>query len=197
MAEKFGERLNGFDGQEVEASLSIHQPGGCEDVEMRVEVQVIAESLHGGDGGELAIGQVKSDPHPVAEALDGDAEEVVEELAALAEDAAEGFRHRKHELPVWHLEAEDAGDPVAGGADFALVATGAEMPRLAGEGEEALMAAAWALQPGESGGEVAAAVELAYDIDRVLAKRTVDRAVAFFVPSHEVRPAVMDDLPQG
>jgi hypothetical protein len=121
---------------------------------------------------------------------------MIEELAALAEDAAEGFGHRKHELAVRHLEAEDAGDPVTGGADFALMTTRAEVPRLAGEGEEALVSAVGALQPSESGGEVAAAVELAYDIHRVLAKRTVDGAVAFFVPGHEVRPAVMDDLPK-
>jgi hypothetical protein len=159
-----------------------------------MEIEIIAEGLHGGNGGRLPVRQIKPRPHPVAQALDGDAEEMVEEFSALAEDAAEGFRHRKHELPVRHLEAEDSGNPVAGLTDFALMATGAEVPRLAGEGEEPLVSAVGALQPSESGGEVAAAVELANDVNGVLAKRTVDGAVAFFVPGHEVRPAVMDEL---
>jgi hypothetical protein len=64
---------------------------------------------------------------------------VVEKFAPFAEDAAEGFRHRKHELSVRHVEAEDARDPVAGLADFPLMTARAKMPRLAGEGEEALV----------------------------------------------------------
>jgi hypothetical protein len=97
-------------------------------------------------------------------------------------------------LAVWNLEAEDAGDPVAGGADLPLMATGAEVPSLAGEGEEALVAAVRALQSSEPAREVAAAVELADDGDGVLAERAVDRAVAGFVASLEIRPAVMDEL---
>jgi hypothetical protein len=100
-------------------------------------------------------------------------------------------------LSVRHLEAEDAGDPVAGGADFALMAARAEVPGLASEGEEALMATVGTLEPRESGGEVAAAVELPDDVDGVGAKRTVDGAVAFFVTRFEVGPAMVDDLPEG
>ncbi len=98
--------------------------------------------------------------HPVAQALEADPEEVVEELAALAEDAAQGPGHREDELAVRHLEANIVGDPVTHGADTALVAAGAEMPALAGECEQLLMAAVGALEAGKSGSEVAAAVEL-------------------------------------
>jgi len=56
------------------------------------------------------------------------------------------------------------------------------------------MAAVGALEPGESGGEVAAAVELADDVDGVLTKRTVDGAVTLFVAGDEIRPAVVDEL---
>jgi hypothetical protein len=121
---------------------------------------------------------------------------VVEKFAPFAEDPAEGFRHRKHELPVWHLEAEDAGDPVAGLADFALMTTRAKMPRLAGEGEEPLVSAIRALEPGESGGEIAAAVELTHDVNRVVTERTVNGAVALLVAGFEVGPAVVDELPE-
>ena len=64
--------------------------------------------------------------------------------------------------------AECLGDPVAGAADAALVAGGAEVAALAGEGEEALVAAGGirADEAGESGGEVAALVEVLDNRDR-------------------------------
>ena len=122
---------------------------------------------------------------------------MVEKFAPFAEDPAEGFRHRKHELPVRHLEAEDARDPVAGLADFALMAARAEVARLAGEGEEALVAAVGTLEPRESGGEVSAAVELANDVNGVASQRAVNGAVAFLITGFEVGPAVMDELTQS
>jgi hypothetical protein len=194
VAEKFGKRFESLNRQDVEAPLPIHQPGGGEDVEVGMKVEVVPEGLHGGDSGELAIGQLESDPHPITEALDGGREEVVEKFAPFAEDPAEGFRHRKHELPVRHLEAEDAGDPVAGRADFALMATWTEVAGLAGEGKEAFMPAVRTLEPGESSGEVSAAVELANDVNGVASQRSVNGAVALLVTGFEVGPAVVDEL---
>lgn len=129
-------------------------------MKVRVKVQVVAKSLHGGDSAELSVGKVVPCAHPVAQALEADPEEVVEELATFAEDAAQGPGHRKDELAVRNLEANIVGNPITQGADTALVAAGAEMPALAGECEQLLMAAVGALEAGKSGSEVAAAVEL-------------------------------------
>ena len=196
MAEQFGERLQTLDRKDMEAPLAVHQPRGGEDVEVGVKVEVVAEGLHGGDGGDLPVGQIEALSHPVAEAVGGGVEEMVEELAALAEDASQGLGHGEDELSVGHVEAEDAGDPVAGLADFALVAARAEVAGLAGEGEEPLVAAVGTLQPREPGGEVAAAVELADDGYGVEAERAVDGAVAAFVTGHEIAPGAVDDLPE-
>ena len=122
---------------------------------------------------------------------------MVEELAALAENAAEGFRHGEDELPVWHVEAEDAGNPFACLADFALMTARTEVAGLARKSEEALVPAVRALEPRETGGEVAAAVELADDGDGIGAERAVDGAMALFVAGDEIGPAMMDDLPKG
>ena len=181
----------------MERSLAVNESGGGEDVEVGMEVHIVAESLHRSDGGEPAIGQFQPRPHPVLEAVDGRAEEMVEELASFAENATEGFGHGEDELPVWNLEAEGAGNPVAGGADLPLMATGTEVARLAGEGEEALVSAVRTLESRKSGSEVAAAVELADDVDGVGAEGTVDGAVTLFVAGDEIRPAVVDDLPEG
>jgi len=197
VTEKFGKRLNALRRQHVEVPLLIDEPGSSEDVEMRMEIEVVAERLHGGNGGELPVGQLKPRPHPVAQALDRGTEKMIEKFSPFAENAAQGLGHRKDELSVRHVEAEDAGDPVAGGADLPLMTARAEMARLAGEGEEALVSTVRALEPREPGGEVAAAVELADDGYGVGAERTVDGAVAFLVARDEIVPAMVDDLPQG
>jgi hypothetical protein len=122
---------------------------------------------------------------------------MVEQLASFAENATDGFGHGEDELPVRHVEAEDAGNPFAGGLDFALMTTRTKVARLAGEGEKALVPAIGALQPCESSGEVAAAMELADDLDGVVAQWAANGAVAVFVACEKIGPAVVDDLPQG
>ena len=121
---------------------------------------------------------------------------MAKELATLAEDTAQGARHGEHELAVREVEAHGVGDPVADPADAALVAAGAEVPCLAGEGEELLVPAVRALQAGEAGGEIAAALELIDDGHRVVAQRPVGLAVGGLVFGAEVAPSVVDDLPQ-
>ena len=53
------------------------------------------------------------------------------------------------------------------------------------------------MEPRESGGEIAAAVELEDDVDGVGAKGTVDGTVTGFVSGDKIGPAVVYDLPQG
>ena len=74
----------------------------------------------------------------------------VEEVAAFAEDAAEGLGDGEEELPVRDFVADGGGDPVTGGADAALMAGGAEVAALAGEGEEAFVTTIRALESGEA-----------------------------------------------
>ena len=85
--------------------------------------------------------------------------EVSEQVAALAEDRAEDFGDGEDELTVGNGQADVAGDPAGGLEGPALVAGGAEVAGLAGEGEQVLVAAAGADEAGEACGEVAAAHE--------------------------------------
>lgn len=89
------------------------------------------------------------------------------------------------------------GDPVAGGADAALVATWAEVTALAGEGDEAFVAAVGALEAGEAGGEVATAEEGLDGGRGGGVERAEILAVFGFVIGEEVVPAVVDELPEG
>jgi len=88
-----------------------------------------------------SLWQAEPGAEGVAQTCGGGLEKEVEEMAAFAEDAAEHFRDCEHELAVRDVVADGGGDPCAGVADAALVAGGAEVAGLAGEGEEFLVAA--------------------------------------------------------
>lgn len=61
---------------------------GGEDMEVRVEDEVVAEGVDGGDGSEFAIGEIEAGAEDFLEGSGGGVEEEGEELAAFAEDAA-------------------------------------------------------------------------------------------------------------
>ena len=65
----------------------------------------------------------------------GDLEKVGEESPTFAEDAAEHFGNGKDELAVRDGMADAGGDPFGGLAGAALMAGGADVAGLAGEGE--------------------------------------------------------------
>jgi len=118
-------------------------------------------------------------------------------VAAFAKDAAEDLGDGEDELAVRNLVADGGGDPFAGAPYSALVAGWAEVAGLAGEGEEAFVAAVRALKSGESAGEVTA-TEKGLDGGRgVGAEWAEGLPVAVFVTSEELVPAVVDDLPEG
>jgi hypothetical protein len=75
----------------VEAAVGCEEAVGGEDMEVRVEDQIIAKSVDGGDGSEFAVGEIEASAEGVAEGFGGGVEEMGEELAAFAafaEDAA-------------------------------------------------------------------------------------------------------------
>ncbi len=196
MPEEFDDGAEAFFRHGVEAAFLVEQAIGGENVEVRVEDEVIAEGVDGGPGGDAAIGQAEADAEGVAQAFGGGLEEEVEKLAALAEDAAKHFREGEDELAVWNVAADGGGDPCAGLAGAALVAGGAEVAGLAGEGEEFLVPAGRAMEAGEAGGEVATAHEGADGGDGIRAQRSHEGAVAFFVAGEEIIPRLADDLPE-
>ena len=70
-------------------------------------------------------------------------------------------------------------------------------PSLAGECEEAFVAAVGALEAGETGGEVTAAEEGLDCGDGCGTQGAEGFPVVFFVVGEEVGPAVLDELPEG
>ena len=163
---------------------------------MRVEDEVVAEGVDGRGGGDATVGELEAGAEGVAQAFGGGMEKEVEEVTALAEDAAQHFREGEDELAVGNVVADGVGDPCAGLAHAALVAGGAEVPGLTGEGEEFLVPALRAMEAGEAGGEVAAPEKGADGGDGLGAQWSHGAAVVFFVAGDEIVPGVVDDLPE-
>jgi hypothetical protein len=180
----------------VEAAIRGEEAVGGQDVKMRVEDEVVAKGVEGGDGSDAALGEVEAGAKGVLKSFDGGVEENGEELAAFAKNAAQDAGDGEDKLTMGNFVADGGGDPVAGGADAALVAGGAEVSTLAGEGEEAFVAAIRALEPGEARGEVSAAEEGLDGADGGGRKRAEGFTVVRFVVCKEVIPAVVDELPE-
>ena len=197
VSEEFDDGRGAFVGQAVEGAFAVEEPAGGQNMEVRVEDEVVAECVDSGDGGEPSVGQAEAGAEGVAQRVDGGLEEQGEEVAAFAEDAAEHPGDGEDELAVGDLAADGGGDPGAGGADAAHVAGGAEVASLAGEGHQLLVSAVGTLEAGESGGEVATAVEGPDGVGGMGGERTVFLAVVFFVSVEELVPAVVDELPEG
>jgi len=195
-AEEVGQRGQILGGHAVEAAFGVEETVGGEDVEVGVEDEVVAKGVQGSCGGEAAFGQIEAGAEVIAQAIGGGLEDMGEESAALAEDAAQDFGDGEDELAVRDGVADMGGYPFGGLTGAALVTGGADVAGLAAEGEEALVAAVGAVVAGESGGEVATAVIGLDGGDGLRAEGTHGRAVMPLVTGEEVIPGVVNDLPE-
>jgi hypothetical protein len=186
-----------FGGHAVEAAVGGEESVGGKDMEVGVVDEIITEGVDGGDGPDAALGEAEADPKGVLEGGGGGVEEVGEEVSAFAENTAEDLGDGEDELAVGDFVANGGGDPLANGAGAALVAGGAEVSALAGEGEEAFVATIRALEAGEAGGEVAAAEKGLDGGDGCWVEWAEGFAVMFLGVGEEVIPAVVDKLPEG
>ena len=196
VAEEFDGGCEVFGGHAVEAAVGGEESVGGKDMEVGVIDQVIAEGVDSGDGSDAAVGEGEAGAKGILKGGSGGVEQVGEEVAALAKDAAQDLGDGEDELAVGDLVADGVGDPFADGAGATLVAGGAEVAALAGEGVQAFVAAVWALETCEAGGEVAATEEGLEGGDGVGAEWAEGLAVLLFVVCEEIVPAVVDELPE-
>ena len=192
-ADRLPGRFDGLEGFDVEWRIGGWRKADkalpeTEEAEVGVEKKVVAEGVDGGGGGDASVGEVEADAEGVAEGGCGGIEEKMEEVAAFAEDAAQHSGNGEHELAVRDGMADGVGDPCAGTEGAALVAGGAEVAGLAGEGEEVLVAAVGTEESGEAGGEVAAA-EKVFDVyDGLGTQGAHGGTVVFLVTGEEFFP---------
>ena len=128
------------------------QPVGHQRVQVGVEVQILAEGVNGHDDAGDAFGQAQARAQKLDQALVGDAAEVFEQIAVVAEVRAEHLGDAEHEMPVRHRIEDALGQQRPEELDLLLVAGRAEPAALAGEGQQAVLLAVIAPDAGEAAG---------------------------------------------
>ena len=89
---------------------AVHEePVGREGVEVRVEVEVLAERMNGHDDTRRALGQAKRGALELGQAAVGDAAEILDEPAMEPEVLAEHLGDREREMPVRHRRQDGLG----------------------------------------------------------------------------------------
>ena len=102
------------------------EPVGHQRVQVGVEVQILAEGLNGHDDAGDAFGQAQARAQKLDQALVGDAAEVFEQIAVIAEVWAEHPGDAEHEMPVRHRIEDALGQQRPEELDLLLVAGRAE-----------------------------------------------------------------------
>ena len=179
-------------GQRAESAVGCEGPVGHQTVEVRVEMDELSE---GPDGKDTAGGGVLAQQGAVnlEDRLPGEAGEPVEQVAVETEEDAEAFGDGPNELAMGHVEADVFGDVEAEQERAFLAATGANAALLAGKGDEELVAAVGAADPGKAVVEVAALEEL---VDGLVEHRPPVpelAGVAFAVDGAEVVEVLSDE----
>jgi hypothetical protein len=93
VAEEFDGGGEVFSGHAVEATIRGEKAVGGEDVEVRVEDQIVAEGVDGGDGSEFAIGEVEASAALLRQGYEGHSSLPL----ALRRPAIRSFRHGSEE----------------------------------------------------------------------------------------------------
>ena len=109
---------------------------GDEDVQMGVEVQIVAEGLYGDDHAWLSGGGSESYADDVAETQPGGLAEAGEELTVELEGFSEPFGDGDDDLPVGNFLRDLVADEFSELLDLLLMATGTEVALLAAEGDQ-------------------------------------------------------------
>lgn len=118
----------------VECAVGREESISCEQVEMGVKDEVVAKGMHGSDGSDTPIGQVKAGAKCVLESGGRGVEDMGEEVPTLAKNATEDFGYGEDKLAVRNLMADTGGYPCSRCAHAALMTSRAEMACLASEG---------------------------------------------------------------
>lgn len=111
VAEELDGGGHGFLRHAVESAVGGEESVGGEDVEVRVEDEVVTEGVDGGDGSDASVREVKLGAEGVLEGAGGDVEQVGEQVASLAENATQDSGDGEDELPVRDIMADAGGDP--------------------------------------------------------------------------------------
>ncbi len=194
------ELLDGLDlrpGRNAEHVPAVESTVGEQDVKMRVELEQSPEGLHGDDRAGLAICIRQGLLKELLEGLPGAPAEIAKELSVIEKRPAEYLRDAEDPVAVGYGFNDLLEKPLAEFDHTLLVAGWAEVPALAREGQEVLVAAGIASDPGEAVLEDAAVEKPVDDVSYIRAEESVLAGKAFIVDLFQGLEVVFHALIEG
>ena len=165
-------------------------------MDVGVEIKVFAKGVQRHDDARNALGAVQGGAEVFGEAFVGQGAEALEQVAVALEVGAQHSRDGQDIMPVGHRGHHLVQDEPGGGLDVLLVAGGAEPAALAGKGQQVLMLAMVAANPGEAALQVAAVQELVDDLGDDGAQDAVARLVSLRISRLELVVVAVGALPE-
>jgi hypothetical protein len=178
------ELLDGLDlrsGRNSEHVLAVEPSVGEQDVTMGVELEQAAESLDRNDRTGLELFTRQDLLKVLLEGLPGASAELAKELSVIKKGPAKNFRDAQDPVAVGDGFNNLLKEPLAEFDHTLLMAGGTEVPSLAGEGQEVLVAAGIAADSSEAVMEDAAVKKPVDDVSHIRPKESVLAGKAFIV----------------
>ena len=126
-----------------------------QDVAMGIEAEKVTEGLDGDDGAGHGIPLPHRLPKKELQGFPGAAVQIGKKIPVIEKITPQDLREAEDEMPVGNLFEHLGTEPFAEFHHPLLMAGGAEMTALAGEGQEILLVAIPALHPGKAVVQVA------------------------------------------
>ena len=184
-AKGLGQDVVLMEAEVQEGAVGPEEAVGDQEVEMRMPVSERAKGLDGTDDAGDAIGLAQRRAQEVAQRAVRDTAQESEEPAVVEEEGPQSLGDGEDELAVWDGVEEFVLEPVGPDLEALGVTAGAEVARLAAEGNEELGLAALADDAGETVLEDAAVEEALQSSPGDVAQAPVLGLEAFFVDADE------------
>jgi len=184
-------------GRNSEHVLAVESTVGKKDVAMGVVLEQSPEGLHCDDSPGLEICTRQGLLKVLLEGLGGAPAEIAKELSVIEKRPAEYLGDAEDPVAVWYGFNDLLEKPLPEFDHTLLVAGGTEMPTLAREGQEVLVAAGITADPGESVVEDAAVEKPRDDVSYIRAEESVLAGKAFIVDLFQGLEVVSHALIKG
>jgi len=167
--------------QDQEAFVAQEESVGHEQMQVGMKVEVLSKRVNGHDDTGHAVRLVQGDAHDIADAFVGDAAEVFEQIAVVAEIRSQHLGDGQGDVAVGNRKQDCLGEQRPEKLDLLLVARRAEPATLAGEGEQVVFLAVIAADAGEAALQIAAVHELVHHFGDNGAQVAVAGLIAFLI----------------
>ena len=172
-------------GRATETAIRFKEAIGHQRMQMRMEPEIVAKGVDGQDDGGHTFRRAQDGAQIIAQAVFRRRAEGLQEGPVVAEIGPQHDGDGEHVVPVRQAREYAPSHTVAKKQDTLLVATGAEPPAPAGEGQKIVLPALRTADAGEAAREIATGEEFFHDMRDHRTQKAQPGLVAFRIERKE------------